>query len=241
MRKPVFYMDEKKMNYYSDNIDDIAKSIYINQENRKIINNNLLKIGDDYKKTYDYLVKIVRPPIFHMFRRDKTRYGEKFIKQIGRGFMATLDDIKVALRVNVIDSSVEEISRKLLSVVDVGFRITKETNTPANVVLNAMVFGYTMVNDWQVYLATPSGIMMLNSVINDPLKNYDTFEDIMINASIVGVNITDVFNQLPYMGIELPVELLGKFSTLEAFVLTKGYKMLQMKNIKDLRQNIREF
>jgi hypothetical protein len=96
---------------------------------------------------------------------------------------------------NIIRGANTERARSLyLSVFDVGYRLPNRQDTDTvNILLNAIVFGVSLTQDWQFYLSTPAGIDMLSTFFSDPTQA-QAFNRMLASVAIFGVNDTDIFN-----------------------------------------------
>ena len=155
---------------------------------------------------------------FGMFKRSKTRYGEKFIYntpsdiiKLNKYIRAKSETLNKYIRatsvtlVEILKKKITETDKKafVFQYIDVGIRITGYDVTHNLIfVLNAMAMGFYATQDWQQWLGSPAAILMLSGIVNDRNKLLD-FINMIQTASIMGVTETDMFAQLPRMGFDI--------------------------------------
>lgn len=157
-------------------------------------------------KNYEIYVKEshVKKLVKSMLNNQETR---KILKKQHKKFshfnfspMRRLRELNRYVRTFMSRSTTNSHMRQVMSIVDVGYRLTRETYTPVNILFNTMAFGYSCMSDWQVYLSTPSGIHMLTNIVNDPSQER-AFINMLLHARIMGVSPTDILSGIPNMGI----------------------------------------
>jgi hypothetical protein len=168
-----------------DSVKRIAESIVENQPQRAMIAASLRTS-------------------FNFGSRSKTKYLEKSISKlvtcVKDACRATPDLVKVLATT----AYSRETLQKLMTVVDLGFRLDGEDELSViNIVFNMAMFGVSLKSDWQFYLLkTPVGLSMMWDLSNRP-ENSSAFYDMLVNASVMGVTATDILVALPTMGFDI--------------------------------------
>ena len=69
---------------------------------------------------------------------------------------------------NILNNKIynKHILNKIMDFIDIGIRISK-TNSILNVIINLIMFGYYLINDWKFLIKTPFGITLLKTSLND--------------------------------------------------------------------------
>jgi len=133
--------------------------------------------------------------------KNRSKFG--MISNVKKG--VTYVKSRVSYLVNIIKSKTNDAikSRLLFPYIDVGIRLPyDEENSYSNFLINLIVFSYSLSQDWQFWLILPVSQKMLFNIVNDR-KKMVYFLLILQQASIQGVNPTDIFYGIPNMGIDI--------------------------------------
>jgi hypothetical protein len=112
---------------------------------------------------------------------------------------------KVSDLVNIFKSTLKDPEKRhvLFSYIDVGIRLPyNEPDSVSNFIVNAVVYGQSLKEDWQFWLGLPVAQKMFFEMVNDR-KNILDFIFILQKASVSGVKVTDMFYGIPNMGIDI--------------------------------------
>ena len=181
---------------------------------------------------------------FGMFMKSKTRYGEKFIynfpddvRKLSRYITSTSKEL-----VDILKNKVVNMDKKafIFSYVDVGIRVQGyEVNHDVNYLVNAMVYGVSLTQDWQFWLMTPYGMSMLYNMTNDR-RHFIDFIGMLQSASINGVSETDILKRLPKMGFNICDP--KRYEVLSSLIIGNGInkvaRMGQAAILKMIEKNI---
>lgn len=141
--------------------------------------------------------------------RSKTKYGQKAINSAFKsaiGWVNYLSNNRFERAANatvnlatVLGTSAYNSATidNLMSVVDLGYRIPNSRTATA--VLNLVMFGTVMVNDYQAYLLTPVGLQMLYNLVNGDARAQEEFIEMLIDAHINGVDASDILSDVPQL------------------------------------------
>ena len=139
------------------------------------------------------------------FRR--RRLGEKALKDALKATKSVLKSFfniyyindmnkKLTNILNSIDVNNKDKIKLLMDQIDLGYRL-KERDDPLTVLINLIMFGLVMVNDWQCYLLTPLGNKILADAFNGNIKQQTEVIKMFLNVSCNGVEPTDILSFIP--------------------------------------------
>ena len=143
---------------------------------------------------------------------------------------------------DILKNKVVNMDKKafIFSYVDVGIRVQGyEVNHDVNYLVNAMVYGVSLTQDWQFWLMTPYGMSMLYNMTNDR-RHFIDFIGMLQSASINGVSETDILKRLPKMGFNICDP--KRYEVLSSLIIGNGInkvaRMGQAAILKMIEKNI---
>ena len=176
--------------------------------NKKNITIKVDNILNNQDKRLQFIKERYKRYVRFGFMRSKTKYGEKALKSALSYAISSLSSLKYVPNylnktntrltniLNSIDINNKDKINLLMDNIDLGYRM-RYRNDPLTVLINLIMFGFIMVNDWQFYLSTPLAIKLLSDAFNGDIKQQEELVKIFINVSCNGVSPSDILSFVP--------------------------------------------
>jgi hypothetical protein len=188
--KPYKVCSKKSKLYSEKQISSLSNKILLTQDKR-------LKIL--FKKNH---------PEFSFGMKSKTKYSDKAIKNAlshANGWVDWLSQNSTLPLVVTKDLSIILMKKtasptnltNLMSVIDLGYTVGYPKLHPTTILINMIMYGYILTQNWETFLLTPLGATMLTNAFKGNKKDQEDVLKMLLDASCNGISPTDILSFVP--------------------------------------------